>query len=92
MREEKEITQSQVMALLYLQISMQILWSLMYVGFVCRSFNNWFVIVSAILFVFMFFIYIKKNKKDPLSKYLTIRAIIINAIGLSIMSFLMKII
>jgi hypothetical protein len=47
--------------------------------------NN-FPIVLAILFAFASFMYIKKHKEEPLSRYITIRAIIVNAICLSILS------
>jgi hypothetical protein len=83
---EKEITQSQVTTLFYLQVSMTILWSLIFVGFVSKTSVNWFSIVLAILWAFTSFMYIKKHKKEPVSRYLTMRAIIVNAIGLTIVN------
>jgi Ca2+/Na+ antiporter len=92
MKEEKEITQSQVTTLMYLQFSMMVLWSLIYTVLVHKgSYYGWYLVILVIvfmLFVLTSFMYIRKHKKEPLSRYITIRAIIINAISLSIMSFL----
>ena len=90
MKEEKEITQSQVITLTYLQFSMMVLWSLINMVLVHKgSYYGWYLVILVIvfmLFVFTRFMYAKKHKQEPLSRYLTIRAIIINVIVLSIMS------
>lgn len=83
---EKEITQSQVTTLGYLQISMMLLWSLINMVFVFKNHHIGPPIVVAILWAFTSFMYAKKHKQEPLSRYLTIRAILVNVIGLSIMS------
>jgi O-antigen/teichoic acid export membrane protein len=96
MKEEKEITQSQVITLTYLQFSMMLLWLLINMVLVHKgSYYGWYLVILVIvfmLFVFTSFMYIRKHKKEPLSRYITIRAIIIYAISLGIMSFLMEMI
>jgi putative Mn2+ efflux pump MntP len=83
--EEKEMTQSQVVTLTYLQFSMTAFGWLMYVFFVSKIGKIWFPVILAIIGFFLLFVYFKRNKKEPLSRYFTIRAVIVNAITVTIM-------
>jgi putative Mn2+ efflux pump MntP len=85
MKEEKEMTQSQVTTLTYLQFSMTAFGWFLYVCFVSKIGKIWFPVLLAIIGFLLLFIYLKRDKKEPLSRYFTIRAIIVNAITVTIM-------
>jgi putative Mn2+ efflux pump MntP len=83
--EEKEITQSQAIMLTYLQFSMTAFGWFLYVCFVSKIGKIWFPVILALIGFFLLFVYFKRDKKEPLSRYFTIRAIIVNAITVTIM-------